>query len=115
MMDAPTPKQLHLADRERRLRERHEGDLRAMLKGPEGRRIAYWLLAEAGVWRSSFIAGQPDSTAKNEGRREMGLLLLDDLMAAKPEALLQMQNEYASEQKQFADEDAKLDKEAEEA
>lgn len=105
----------HLEAREGRLRERHEGDIRAVVKTAEGRRVLYWLLSEAGCFRSSFVHKAPHTTARNEGRREIGLILLEDLMAAKNDALLQMQNEYASEQKQFADEDAKLDRDAEEA
>jgi hypothetical protein len=84
-------------EKSRRLRERELGDIRHVLKDPEGRRFLWKVLGDAGVFRSSFTGNS--ETFYNEGKRSLGLAILKDIMDARPEAFLMMQREYVSEQK----------------
>jgi hypothetical protein len=84
-------------DTYKRRREKELTDLLKVLALPEGRRFIWRLLSEAGVFRTSFTGNS--QTYFNEGRRDLGLLFLNEVMAAKPEAFTQMQREFISEQK----------------
>ena len=85
-------------ERAKRKRERELSDIRFLLKSPEGRRFIWKLFDEAGNTRMSYT-GESQGTAFNEGRRSIGLKILNDLLEAKPEAFMQMQQEYQSELK----------------
>lgn len=85
-------------DRAQRLREREISDVKKMLAFPEGRRTLWNLLSECGIFHSSF-AESHCTMAYLEGRRSIGLKLLVDIQAARPEALQQMQREYNAEQR----------------
>ena len=80
-------------------RLRHLNDIRKVVSLPEGRRIYYYVLEKAGVFRSSFTGNS--TTFFNEGARNVGLIMLGDLMEAKPDALNQMMRENYSEIKSF--------------
>lgn len=71
--------------------ESHENDLRRLLHEPWGRRLAYRLLEDAGVWASSFTGNS--HTFYNEGRRNYGLDLYRDLLAADREMFHTMMRE----------------------
>lgn len=66
-------------------------DLCSVLELPAGRRIIWWILEAAGVYRSSFTGNS--TTFFNEGRRDIGLLILGKLSEIKPEALVLMMQE----------------------
>lgn len=66
-------------------------DVRHVLSSVQGRRFVWMILDMAGVYRSSFTGNS--STFFNEGARNIGLRVLSDVMDAKPEAFLQMQQE----------------------
>ena len=66
-------------------------DVRHVLSSVQGRRFVWRILDMAGVYRSSFTGNS--STFFNEGARNIGLRVLSDVMDAKPEAFLQMQQE----------------------
>lgn len=74
-------------------REQERNDLRAVMDTAAGRRFVWKLLSDAGVFRSSYVAGQADTTAFNEGGRNRGLTLLGDIMNDAPEKYLIMQKE----------------------
>ena len=95
--------------RAKRLQEREQGDIRKVLSLPEGRRFVWKLMSDAGVFRSSFTGNS--QTFFNEGQRNMGLVILNQVMGAKPEAFTQMQAEAASEKRQH-DEELKKAQEA---
>ena len=82
-----------------RIRLRHLNDIRKIVAMPEGRRFYFFILKEAGVFRSSFTGNS--TTFFNEGARNIGLILVRDLMEAKPDALNQMMRENYSEIKSF--------------
>ncbi len=68
-------------------------DVREVLSKPSGRRLFWGYLSECGIFKSSFTGN--NTTFFNEGKREIGLQLLNDLTEAVPEAFLLMQREEA--------------------
>ena len=83
----------------KRKRIRHLNDIRKVVSMPEGRRLYFFVLAESGIFRSSFTGNS--TTFFNEGARNIGLILLRDIMEAKPDVLTQMMSENYSEIKSF--------------
>jgi len=73
---------------------REEGDLRKVLSIPEGRRFVWKMLSRAGVFRSSFTGNS--HTFFNEGKREIGLGMFEDVMTVNSEMFVKMQKENAS-------------------
>ena len=69
-------------------------DIKWLVGHASGRRIATRLLDRAGVYRTSF---NPSGSvmAYNEGKRDMGLFLLAELMEAAPESYMKMLKEFA--------------------
>lgn len=82
-----------IAEKNRQRREEETGDLRAVLSSVSGRRFIWRLLECGGVFRSSFNAESDSYTAFNEGRRNLGLLVLNDILEADPDAFTLMQRE----------------------
>ena len=76
--------------------QRHE-DFRWLMADLRGRRFVWDLLAKAGLFRSSF-GGSAELTAFNEGRRDLGLSVLADMMRLCPEQYARMQAEAISKQ-----------------
>ena len=73
---------------ERDERDKHERrveaeDIKWLMKGKQGRRIAWRLLEQAGVFRSSFTGNS--ETFFREGMRNMGLMLLAQIHEHCPE------------------------------
>lgn len=62
-----------------------EDDLKWLMNDQRGRRIVYTQLARSGVFRISYAAGDPHQTSFNEGGRNVGNLLMRDVLAATPE------------------------------
>jgi hypothetical protein len=77
-------------------RQRNE-DFRWLMGDARGRRFIWDLLAKAGVFRSS-MGLSAELTAFNEGRRDLGLAVLADLMRLCPEQYGRMQAEAISKQ-----------------
>ena len=82
-----------IAEKNRQRREEETNDLRAVLSSVSGRRFIWRLLECGGVFRSSFNAESDSYTAFNEGRRNLGLLVLNDILEADPDAFTLMQKE----------------------
>ena len=80
-----------------RLRKRKLGDWRKILSTKEGRRLTWSLLAETGLFRSSFTANS-NQTSFLEGQRDIGLGILRFVNEADSAAFAQMQREFMSEQ-----------------
>ena len=78
--------------------DRMYADIRFVAKSPEGRRFLWRLLEEHDVFRENGIDDQMESN-RFEGRRNIGIRLLNKLTTAKPSLLGQLQEEYASELK----------------
>ena len=77
----------------REIRRKELEDLRWLLGHPQGRRIAGRLLAEAGVFRSSFNHSG-SVMAFQEGKRHMGLFLTDELLEASPDGYMKVLHEF---------------------
>lgn len=77
--------------KELRGRDRELADIRAVLSTHHGRRFFWRYLAECGVFRTSFTGNS--TTFFNEGKRDIGLRLMADLMEAAPEQYMVMQKE----------------------
>lgn len=86
------------AEEERLATGERQNDLRWVMSNKRGRRFIYRQLEEAGIWRSSFDI---DSTvmAFNEGNRNGGLKLLNEIT----EACTERYTEMLAEQKQEKD------------
>lgn len=82
-----------IAEKNRQRREEEINDLRAVLSSVSGRRFIWRLLERGGVFRSSFNAESDSYTAFNEGRRNLGLLVLNDILEADLDAFTLMQRE----------------------
>jgi len=80
----------------KRLKEREQSDLRKVLSTPEGRRFIWRLLGETRIFRGCFSLNGLEM-ANNEGKRDMGLFVLKDLLESHPDAFAQMQREAASD------------------
>ena len=91
----------HLEEFDRLLAAEHERraqeDLRKVMATGEGRRVLYSILASAGVYARAFT-GEALTTAHNEGRREVGISLLERIEAQAPGSYLGMLREAIDEQ-----------------
>lgn len=73
-------------------REQQLADLRSLMKTKSGRRLAFRILELTGVNRSSFTGNS--TTFFNEGQRNIGLWLTDELLNADTDAYLLMIKEH---------------------
>ena len=55
-------------------------DIRALLSMREGARFLSRILELAGIFRISYMPGQPDVTAFKEGARNIGLIVYQDIV-----------------------------------
>ncbi len=70
---------------EERARLEREADLRAVLQRPEGRRLVWRLVeTECGTFGPSFAPGDPLATAYGEGRRSLGIALMEEARRVAP-------------------------------
>ena len=72
-------------------------DIKWLLAHRPGRRIAWALLGDAGVFQSSFNHSG-SVMAFNEGRRNLGLQMLAKIMEHAPDAFLTMQREAKADE-----------------
>jgi hypothetical protein len=72
-------------------RDRDLDDFRALLETKQGRRVIWRLICETELFSVSKVMNA--SIYALEGKREIGKLLFNDVMEAKPEAYLQMMKE----------------------
>ena len=69
-----------------------DDDLRWLMADPRGRRFMWSLLERTGLFRLSF-AGTEAETAFNEGHRDIGLTVFNDVMRVAPDLYLTMARE----------------------
>ena len=67
------------------LRRRDIDDFKWLMQDKRGRRIMYKLLADTGVFRNPFVAGQQDLTAYNSGAMSIGQKFFADINEFCPE------------------------------
>src|SRR5215813_3500225 len=79
-------KEAHLADRQR------QEIITQIMSGTPGRRWVLEKLEECHIFRTSFHR-EPTAMAFNEGQRDIGLRLLNDIMASCPDQYVLMMRE----------------------
>jgi len=98
VQNAADPGQVKAAEEKLQFgREQELNDVAWVLSAPEGRRFFERYLGLCGVFRSSFGNGN-DTTNFNEGERNIGLKLLNDLNEANPQAYVDMLQEKLDRQ-----------------
>lgn len=81
-----------------RLREKqHREDITNLLKTPAFRRVLWNWLEFTGIYRETFDTNF-GVMAKNEGRRSVGLMLVNDVLGADPTSLIKMMQEHGPDQ-----------------
>lgn len=96
--DEENAKKKLIEDRDKRRKDQELSDLKKVLSIVEGRRLMWRILSEAGVFRSSFNSNALNM-AFSEGNRNIGLLMLNEMLKVSPNSFTQMQREYISDQK----------------
>ena len=76
-------------------------DLKWIFSDRRGRRFYWDLMAHCGVFKNSFTGNS--TTFFNEGKRNVGLKLINDLTVVEPAAYLKMVQEEQSEQERESD------------
>ena len=71
-------------DREKALTSQWESDIQWLMGGKRGRRVVFKVLDDAGVFRTTFNANAL-WMAFNEGKRNVGLTLIDAINSVCPE------------------------------
>lgn len=69
--------------------------LNSLLKSSGGRKWVWDMLVKCHVFRSSFTGNS--QTFFNEGERNVGLSILNDVMEASPDVFAQMQKEFGND------------------
>ena len=85
--------------RARVLRETEIADVKWLMSSPRGRRLVWRLLAISGVFQSSFDQNSM-KMAFNEGRRNFGNQLFDEVMTFCPEMFPVMQRDARDNKEQ---------------
>jgi hypothetical protein len=65
-------------------------DLKWVLSDTRGMRVLKRIIERTGLFRTSFAGEYPNTTAFNEGQRNIGLFLLDELLTADAEKAAQL-------------------------
>lgn len=82
------------------IREDQDDAMRVVLGNPGGRMFVWDILAQCNVFGASFT-GDPLTTAFNEGRRDIGIRLLRDVLQIDPNALTKMRAENDARLKRY--------------
>ena len=67
-----------------------------LMSDPRGRRWMWRRLSDLGVYRLSYVQGDFATTAFNEGQRNVGLKLINQIMQHCPARFTEMQKEAKS-------------------
>lgn len=96
--NASSKKQVKEAAKKERFKEHGEKeDMSKVLSLPEGRRVLWRVLSQCGVFRSS-VEHSGSMTYFNEGRRDIGLFLVNEINLADMMAFPKMMQENSKEQ-----------------
>ena len=96
--DATNPEHIERRRQEvaENLAKQQEG-LRKILDTYHGRAYIWRQLAECGVFKTSFT-GDAEHTFFNEGRRDIGIKMLEEVLTISPKAFTLMQSEAVDRQ-----------------
>lgn len=93
---------------QQKARERHNAEnhliLRDLLDTYAGRQYLWQILTRCGIFRMSFKPGEQDTTAFNEGQRNVGLSVFNDIMGIGQGCFAKMQAEGADRERKFQEE-----------
>ncbi len=98
MSDVERPNQVAKVSQKQRQRDaraQHEADVRAVLATPEGRRVWWRLLERTGTWSRAY-------TERDNGRRDVGVELLEEAQLISPTEYVRMVAEQLVEVKRAA-------------
>tara|TARA_R110000803_G_scaffold121808_1_gene189897 strand:+ start:606 stop:941 length:336 start_codon:yes stop_codon:yes gene_type:complete len=73
------------------IKQQAEEDMKQMLSEAYGRRLLWRMLEKCGIYKTSFTGNS--TTFFNEGRRAVGLDLLEDIIKVSPSSYTLMQSE----------------------
>lgn len=113
--DISNPRQVKRAKKaEKEATQLQIDDVKFLLKTKPGRRFFWRYLGRCGVFKSSFTGNS--HTFFNEGERNIGLMLFNDLLLADPDAFTLMRDEamYDAEVKEEKEGEAITDSKKEE-
>lgn len=71
--------------------------VRELLKERECRLFLYELLRTCNTFSHGFVPGEPTATSFHAGQRSIGLYLFELILAAGPDAFVQMRREWNEE------------------
>jgi len=92
MKNAANKKEVEQANREEKFSHKQQmADIRLILETEQGRRFIWKYLSKCGVFRSSFTGNS--NTFFREGERNIGLQLMEEVMAADADAYIKMAKE----------------------
>lgn len=96
--NASDPKQVRSAAEQEQLRLlQQQADLREVTSTRGGRRFLWRLLAESGIYRTTWVEGKADTTAFNEGLRARGLQILAEWETADAASYALAMSEHAAD------------------
>lgn len=87
-----TAEQIETEAKKHARRETEKDDIKQVMASRQGRRLMWRLISLAGVYRSTWSPVHAEM-ARAEGRREFGVLLIDEVHAACPEQYEVMKRE----------------------
>lgn len=79
----------------------HAALMAHMLRHPLGRAYIWAVLEQCGIFRTSFAREHPHTTSFNEGQRNVGLRVLNDVMRFDANSLTLMQAEDTERLKRY--------------
>lgn len=85
--------------------EQYRRALEKTLDTPHGRLVVWRMLERAGIYRSTFCGEETHRAAMLEGRRGLGLEVLDDVLTYAPQLYPVMQAEQQQRDHQREDTD----------
>jgi hypothetical protein len=93
-------KKLKESQQEYKIRRRREiDDARWVLSNVKGRRFLWRMWCLCGTFQASYTAKDATQTAFNEGKRDIGIAILQEINAADIKAFSRMQDEVLGELK----------------
>lgn len=96
-------------ERDRRRRRKEIADLKSVLSAVEGRRFLWRLLTEASIFTGCFDPNAL-SMAFKEGKRDIGLFILQEMKKVSFEVLGQMEREADSDRRSEEEDFKKAEK-----
>lgn len=83
------------AEVRKKQREREVMEMQSILSTYAGRMVLWRLMSKCSIYGSSFVGEKPLEMAHNEGKRAVGLEILNEVFTADPEAYTRMRAEAA--------------------